>query len=293
MLFQCRSESKYIQVGISSAGIQYFQEARRKRFSNSLELSGSRLSLLTFFSNGLPCIIRETGTGKVRFKRRWNVDSNGEKIRILVFASGDEKGGGSGFQELVEFSRTRPPVLDAQIVGVISNHENGGVCKKADGLRIPFEYWPGPFEAKGYRALVNRYSADFVMCSGWLKFVRGLDPSRTINIHPGPLPNFGGPGMYGRHVHEAVMAAYHRGEITQSAVSMHFVDDVAYDNGPILFQMPVLIRPDDDASSLAKRVNEKERAWQSYILNLVVHRHIYLSQGQVFYERGLTERLFY
>jgi len=99
--------------------------------------------------------------------------------------------------------------------------------------------------------------------------------------------------MYGHHVHEAVMAAFRRGEIIQSAVTMHFVDEAAYDHGPIIFQMPVLIRPDDDAESLAKRVNEKERAWQSYILNLVVHRHIYLSNGQVFYESDPAKRLFY
>jgi phosphoribosylglycinamide formyltransferase-1 len=219
--------------------------------------------------------------------------SNGGRIRVLVFASGDEKGGGSGFQELVEFSRTDPPVLSAQIVGVISNYQNGGVRRRADALHIPFEYWRGPYEAKGYRTFVEEYQADFVMCSGWLKFVRGLDPAKTVNIHPGPLPRFGGTGMYGHHVHEAVMAAYHRGEIVQSAVSMHFVDDVAYDNGPIIFQMPVLIRADDDAESLAKRVNEKERAWQSYVLNLVVHGHIYHKNGQAFYRSVAARRLFY
>ncbi len=216
-----------------------------------------------------------------------------EKIRILVFASGDAKGGGSGFQEMVEFSKTTPPVLDAQIVGVVSNHPSGGVRKKADALHIPFEYWPGPFEAEGYRTFVRKFQADFVMCSGWLKFVRGLDPAKTINIHPGPLPRFGGPGMYGHHVHEAVLAAYRRGEIKQSAVTMHFVDETAYDHGPIIFQMPVLIRPDDDAETLAKRVNEKERAWQSYILNLVVHRYIYLKDGQVIYRSQKGQRLFY
>jgi phosphoribosylglycinamide formyltransferase-1 len=99
--------------------------------------------------------------------------------------------------------------------------------------------------------------------------------------------------MYGHYVHEAVMAAYHRDEINQSAVTMHFVDETAYDNGPIIFQMPVLIRPEDDAESLAKRVNEKERAWQSHILNLVVHRHIYLKDGQVVYEGDAPRRLFY
>jgi phosphoribosylglycinamide formyltransferase-1 len=227
------------------------------------------------------------------FNEGLKMESNSGRIRILVFASGDEKGGGSGFQELVEFSRTNPAVLDAQIIGVISNHQYGGVRKRADALDIPFEHWSGPFDAKGYRTFVEKYQADFIMCSGWLKFVRGLDPAKTVNIHPGPLPQFGGPGMYGHYVHEAVMAAYHRGEIIQSAVTMHFVDDVAYDNGPIVFQMPVLIRPDDDAETLAKRVNEKERAWQSHILNLVVHRHIYLSHGQVFYESDVPKRLFY
>ncbi|OGP60812.1 MAG: hypothetical protein A2162_00930 [Deltaproteobacteria bacterium RBG_13_52_11b] len=220
------------------------------------------------------------------------MESNGG-IRVLVFASGDEKGGGSGFQELVEFSRTNPPVLHAQIIGVVSNHQNGGVRRKADGLQIPFEYWPGPFDAEGYRAFVKKYQADFVMCSGWLKFVRGLDPAKTVNIHPGPLPQFGGARMYGHFVHEAVMAAYHRGEITQSAMTMHFVDETAYDHGPIIFQMPVLIRPDDDAGTLAQRVNEKERAWQSHILNLVVHRHIYLKDGKVFYQSDAPKRLFY
>ena len=221
------------------------------------------------------------------------MEESGQTPGVLVFASGDEKGGGSGFQELVEFSRTSPPVLNTKIVGVISNHEHGGVRKIADAFRIPFEYWAGPFDAKGYRAFVEKYRADFVMCSGWLKFVRGLDPARTVNIHPGPLPRFGGPGKYGHHVHEAVMAAFHRGEIIQSAVTMHFVDEAAYDHGPIIFQMPVLIRPDDDAELLAKRVNEKERAWQSYILNLVVHRHIYLSNGQAFYKSDTPKRLFY
>ena len=221
------------------------------------------------------------------------MESGGGKVRILVFASGDEKGGGSGFQELVEFSRTNPPVLDAQIVGVISNHPQGGVRRRADALHIPFEHWAGPFNAEGYRTFVAKFQADFVMCSGWLKFVKGLDPARTVNIHPGPLPQFGGTGMYGHHVHEAVIAAYRRGEITQSAVTMHFVDDVAFDHGPTIFQMPVLIRPDDDAETLAKRLNEKERAWQSYILNLVVHGYISLSHGQVVYKSETPSRLFF
>src|SRR4030042_6276868 len=85
------------------------------------------------------------------------MESKGGRIRVLVFASGDEKGGGSGFQELVEFSRTVPPVLNAQIIGVICNHPHGGVRKRADALHIPFEYWFGPFDAKVYRTFVEKY----------------------------------------------------------------------------------------------------------------------------------------
>ena len=202
------------------------------------------------------------------------------KKRVLVFASGDAKGGGSGFQELVEFSRTDPPILDAEIVGVVSHHEQGGVRKRADGFGVPFKFWPGPFHAAEYQFYVKEFAADFVMCSGWLKLVKGLDPETTINIHPGPLPQFGGPGMYGHHVHEAVIAAYKRGEITQSAVTMHFVDEI-FDHGPIIFKIPVIIRPDDDHETLAKRVNEKERAWQGFILNCVIRGDIYLIDSTV------------
>jgi phosphoribosylglycinamide formyltransferase-1 len=132
-----------------------------------------------------------------------------------------------------------------------------------------------------YQSFVKFFAADYVMLSGWLKLVQGLDPRKTVNIHPGPLPEFGGPGMYGHFVHEAVMKAYCEGKIKQSAVTMHFVidrgtDKKAYDKGPIIFQYPVLIRSDDTPETLAKRVNEKERAWQAYILDLVVHHRIWL-----------------
>lgn len=203
------------------------------------------------------------------------------KPRILVFASGSKDGGGSGFQELVEFSRTTPAILDAEIVAVVSNHAQGGVAAKAEALGITFRHWAGPFTAEGYQALVAEFRVDYVMLSGWLKKVSGLVPAKTVNIHPGPLPKFGGPGLYGHHVHEAVMEAFVRGEIKQSAVTMHFVDD-QYDHGAIIVSFPVLIRENDDPDTLAARVNEKERAIQALVLNEVVHGRIWLDdKGQV------------
>ena len=204
------------------------------------------------------------------------------KPKILILASGTKMSGGSGFQELVEQSRVNPQILEAEIVGVISNRPEGGVFEKAKKLNIPFEYWAGPFTEKGYQNLVKKFQADYIMCSGWLKLVKGLDSARTINIHPGPLPKFGGPGMYGHFVHEMVIKSFQEGKINQSAFTMHFVTE-KYDEGPIIFQMPVLIRKDDTPEILAQRVNEKERAWQSFVLNLVVSGHIYFKNEKTVY----------
>lgn len=216
-----------------------------------------------------------------------------DKPKVLVFASGgkEEGSGGSGFMWLVEFSRTNPPVLDAEIIGVVSNHPHGGVSDKARSLEIPFFYWPGPFSSGEYRDLVRKTQADYVMLSGWLKYVTGLNPEKVINIHPGPA-EFGGPGMYGHHVHEAVIKGYQEGKVQQSAVVMHFVDSGPYDSGPIIFEFPVPIRPYDTADSLAQRVNEVEHAWQAYVLNCVVRRSVYLQDGKVYCNNEVPAQFF-
>jgi phosphoribosylglycinamide formyltransferase-1 len=192
-----------------------------------------------------------------------------KKQTLIIFASGTKTDGGSRFENLVR--ATQDGILDADIVGVVSNHEHGGVRQKADALKIPFIHFTKPRTAEAYRKIASL--ADFVALSGWLKLVTGLDPKQTFNIHPGPLPRFGGDGMYGHYVHEAVMEAYQKGEITHSAVSMHFVTE-KYDEGPVFFQMPVPILPDDTAKSLAKRANEAEHKWQPIITNDVLHGRI-------------------
>jgi phosphoribosylglycinamide formyltransferase 1 len=197
--------------------------------------------------------------------------------RILVFASGGKNPnqGGSGFETLVWNTSLNPPILDAEIVGVVSNHESGGVKTKADKLGISFECFKGPYYSENYQKVIKKFSPDFIILSGWIKMFFGFDPKKTINIHPGPLPYTA--GKYGHHVHEAVLEAYKKGEITQSAVTMHFVNE-KYDDGPKIVEWPVFIKPDDTAETLAKRVNEIERVIQSYYLNLVVHDEIWVSE---------------
>jgi len=201
------------------------------------------------------------------------------KPKIIIFASGDKEGGGSGFQELVE--NTITGVLDAEIVGVVSNHENGGVRKRADKLGIPFHYMPGPYKAESYQAIVEKFEAEWICLSGWLKLVKGLPANRTINIHPGPAPEYGGKGMFGHYVHEKIIEDYKDGKIKSSAVTMHFVTP-GYDEGPIFFYFQILIRDDDTPETLAARVNKVEHCYQSLITNLVVYKKIRLgSHGAV------------
>ncbi|OGY69529.1 MAG: hypothetical protein A3B94_03730 [Candidatus Jacksonbacteria bacterium RIFCSPHIGHO2_02_FULL_43_10] len=118
--------------------------------------------------------------------------------RLLVFASGSPEGGGSGFENLVHSTTTG--VLDADIVGVVSNNEHGGVRTRADKLGIRFIYYPKPWNENGYQQIAGNSGAQFFALSGWLKQVLGLDPRLTFNIHPGPLPEFGGHRMYS-HCH--------------------------------------------------------------------------------------------
>jgi folate-dependent phosphoribosylglycinamide formyltransferase PurN len=193
--------------------------------------------------------------------------------KLLIFASGTRHGGGSGFENLVLAQKRGELAVD--IVGVISNHENGGVRERADRLGIRFGYLSKTLcDAKEYQAICNVFKPDFIALSGWILKTRGLDPRTTFNIHPGPLPGFGGTGLYGDKVHAAVLEAYRRGEITHSAVSMHFVDS-DYDTGPVFFQHPVRIEPDETVDTLRARVNHEEHFWQPQITNMVLEGSVY------------------
>ena len=192
--------------------------------------------------------------------------------RLNIYASGSDTGGGSGFEKL--FLNSQNDILKADIVAVISNHEYGGVRARAEKLGVHFIHLPKPWTAERYHEIQQRTKADFTALSGWLKPVSGLDPKTTFNIHPGPLPTFGGKGLYGHHVHEAVLAAYHRGEITHSAVSMHFVTE-RYDEGPVFFELQIEINPADTAKTLGERVNRQEHIWQSKITNKVLQGEIH------------------
>lgn len=204
--------------------------------------------------------------------------------RILVFASGSKDGGGSGLRWL--WHATQVGILRAKIVGVVSNHEHGGVRRIADEFGLPFVHLPSHEPtADEYRAICHQFRSELNVFSGWLKFVVGID---GLNIHPGILPYTA--GFHGSGVHAEAIRLYQQGEIKHTAVTMHLIlekknevpDKSRYDAGPILFQFPVAIEADDDAESLGGRVNRIEHGWQSYITNLVVQNEIGYANGEVF-----------
>ena len=195
--------------------------------------------------------------------------------RVIIFASGTKEGGGSGFENLVE--ATKSGVLDAEIVAIVSSNEYGGVRERAQRLGIPFVYFSGSYDSEHYRRVVADSGAGWVALSGWLKLVKGLDPAKTFNIHPALLSQldgrFGGEGMWGHHVHEAVKAALDAGEITESGISMHFITD-EYDRGPVFFEHRAPLQKGMSADEIAKAVNAVEHEWQPKITNMVVHGQI-------------------
>ncbi|HEY4512345.1 MAG TPA: formyltransferase family protein [Candidatus Paceibacterota bacterium] len=194
------------------------------------------------------------------------------KKRLIIFASGTKEGGGSGATNLVEASLDgRLP--NAEIIAVVSNHGKGGVATHCKKLQVLFIHFAGPFDEIHYKKIIKETNPDFVALSGWLRPILGLDPKKTFNIHPGPLPRFGGIGMYGHYVHEAVIKAYNQGEVKNTEVSMHFVTP-NYDEGPVFFRKAVSIMDDDTPETLAKRVNQAEHLWQPKITSLVLSGEI-------------------
>ncbi|MBN2226294.1 MAG: phosphoribosylglycinamide formyltransferase [candidate division Zixibacteria bacterium] len=180
-----------------------------------------------------------------------------EKANVAVFISG----GGTNLQSLINASHEGK--LSATIVLVVSRRENVYGLERAHRAGIDtFVYNPKRYPDKqaAHKDLIEMmesYAVDYIALAGYLNLlpeslVRKYR-NRITNIHPALLPKHGGKGMFGHHVHEAVIAA---GD-TESGATVHLVDEI-YDNGRILLQKKVPVLPDDTPDSLAARVLEVE-----------------------------------
>ena len=164
-------------------------------------------------------------------------------------------GGGTNLQAYLDHLETAGDRRASDVVLVVSDREAAGALERARRRGIPTALLPSPSRSKAepLEALLRRHDVELLVLAGFLKLVpadvvRRMH-GRILNVHPALLPSFGGPGMYGERVHNAVIESGAR----VSGVTVHFVDDV-YDRGRIIAQWPVPVLPGDDAPTLAARV---------------------------------------
>ena len=179
-------------------------------------------------------------------------------VRVAVLASG----GGSNLQAILDYQDdldARGGARAADVVLVASDRASAQALARARTRGIATAVLPDPADAAALTALLEQHGVELIALAGYLKRVPAAVTARwagaIVNVHPALLPRFGGPGMYGIHVHRAVLAA---GE-TGSGATVHFVDDV-YDHGAVIAQARVPVHGDDTPETLAARVLAAEHA---------------------------------
>lgn len=174
--------------------------------------------------------------------------------KIVVFASGS----GSNAEKIAEYFAGKNQVVIAKI---FCNNSAAGVIQRAERLGIPLRL----FSREEYKSEVilnelKELNPDLIVLAGFLwlipaKFVENF-PNKIINIHPALLPNYGGKGMYGHFVHEAVI----KNKEEKSGITIHFVDE-HYDEGAIIHQASYSIEASDTPDSIALKGQKLEHEW--------------------------------
>jgi phosphoribosylglycinamide formyltransferase-1 len=174
---------------------------------------------------------------------------------IAIFASGN----GSNAQRIAEYFAGNEKI---HIDLFLSNNPNAFVLERAKNLNIPSFTFTGK-ELRETDLVLNKLkeiNINFIVLAGFLimvpKNIINAFPQQIINIHPALLPKYGGKGMYGDIVHEAVIAA---GE-SESGISIHYVNE-RYDEGNIIFKAKCNIEKNDDAKSLAGKIHQLEHKY--------------------------------
>ena len=205
------------------------------------------------------------------------------RLRVAVMASG----GGTNLQQLLDrFPGREDSLPAAEVCLVVTNRPGVGALERAARAGVRSEVvdpaaFVGP-EAFGERliGLFKAEAVDLIVLAGYLKMLpRNLVAAfsnRIINIHPALLPLFGGPGMYGRKVHEAVLAA----GVKVSGPTVHFVNE-EYDKGLIIAQRAVPVYHSDTPEELAARVLEVEHVILPEVVALIAEGRVKVVNGIV------------
>lgn len=184
--------------------------------------------------------------------------------RLAVLASGR----GSNLQAIIDHFENLSRERIAKIVLVASNRADSPALIRAATASIDIASFDAADEGDQLLEILRRARVDLVILAGYLKrippkVVREYS-GRILNIHPALLPDFGGEGMYGARVHEAVVASGAK----ESGVTVHIVND-EYDRGPIVAQWRVPVEADDTAETLASRVLSVEHVVYPRVIEMV------------------------
>lgn len=187
---------------------------------------------------------------------------------LVVFASGN----GSTLQSIIDSIKHHE--LDAQISLVVSDNPNSYALERAKESNIPTYMIQNKNHMQRDIELSNilsNYSVDLIVLAGYLKMIGPslLDQYTIINTHPSLLPKYGGKGMHGMHVHQAVITAQEK----YSGATIHFVNQ-EYDKGNIISQTRVEVLSNDTAESLSQKVQTAEKIQLIQVLNRFVRHEI-------------------
>ena len=184
-------------------------------------------------------------------------------IKIAIFASGS----GSNAENLARYFEHHPGVV---IQLMISDRKHAFVFQRMEKLGIPSYYMSkSDFEDGTVLRLLKDQQIDWIVLAGFLKLMPAsiimAFPGRIVNIHPALLPKFGGKGMYGMHVHNAVVSA---GEL-KTGITIHYVNE-NFDEGEIIAQYETAVLPGDTAEMIAAKIHELEMKWFPVVVEKIV-----------------------
>lgn len=186
--------------------------------------------------------------------------------RIAIFASGS----GSNAEQI---SRRFIGRTDVQISLILTNNPSAGVIQRARQLHIPVVVFDRKlfYESGRIVELLLNQGVELVVLAGFMMLIPqsliNAYPRQMLNIHPALLPKFGGKGMYGHYVHEAVVSAGEK----QSGITIHYVNE-EYDKGEIIFQAEVDIEPSDTPETVAHKVQALEHEHYPRVVDEIVTR---------------------
>ncbi len=190
------------------------------------------------------------------------------EVRIAIFASGS----GTNAQNMIEYFREHPIV---EISLIVSNKPDAYVLKRAEKENLPHVLLSGKdWEENGLAARVLKdHQIDSIVLAGYLRLLPSWlikkYPGKIINIHPALLPKYGGKGMYGEHVHRAVISSGDK----HSGITIHHVNE-EYDKGDIIFQAQCPVLPSDTPESLAARIHELEYEHYPKVLEKLIMSNV-------------------